>query len=117
MKLRNDDARDRSQLEVRDVVTLATLYDVLVDGAVLYPMDFEMDYWTKTTAYRPGWQSRNGFMNKLRVKFTYEAQSLESSSTILTSIEYFSGVLTWTNDLLKCNMSFDNTQVYEDVKE
>jgi hypothetical protein len=33
------------------VITTAESYDVLVEGAVLYPMGFQMDYRTETTAY------------------------------------------------------------------
>jgi hypothetical protein len=49
MKL--DHATDSSKLGVTIVVTEAESYDVLVGGAMLYPMGFLMDYWTETTAY------------------------------------------------------------------
>jgi hypothetical protein len=35
---------DSSRLGVTVVVTAAELYDVLVGGAMLYPMNFQMDY-------------------------------------------------------------------------
>ncbi|OAE26911.1 hypothetical protein AXG93_3882s1010 [Marchantia polymorpha subsp. ruderalis] len=117
VQLRHDDARDSSWLEVCAVVTSAELYDVLVGGAVLYPMDFQMDYWIERAAYHRGWQSRDGCMSELPVRFTSGAQPLESSSTILPSVADFSGVLAWPDDLLKGNMSADYTPIYEDVKE
>jgi hypothetical protein len=40
-----------SRLGVTAVVTTVESYDVLVGGVVLYPMGFQMDYWTETTAY------------------------------------------------------------------
>jgi hypothetical protein len=42
-------------LGVTVVVTTTELYDVLVGGVMLYPMGFQMDYWTKTSTYQPGW--------------------------------------------------------------
>lgn len=42
--LRHDHSHDISQVGVCAVVTLAESYDVLVDGDVLYPMGFQMDY-------------------------------------------------------------------------
>jgi hypothetical protein len=44
-----------SKLGVTTIVTIAESYDVLVGGAVLYPMAFQMDYWMETMAYQPGW--------------------------------------------------------------
>jgi hypothetical protein len=55
MQMRPDHATDSSRLGVIVVVTTAELYDVLVGGVVLYSMGFQMDYWTKIAAYRPGW--------------------------------------------------------------
>ncbi len=46
---------DSFRLKVIVVVTIAESYDVLIKGVMLYPMGFQMDYWTETTAYRPGW--------------------------------------------------------------
>jgi hypothetical protein len=46
--MRPDHATNSSRLGVTVVVTAAESYDVLVGGAVLYPMGFQMDYWTKT---------------------------------------------------------------------
>lgn len=56
-------------------------------------------------------------MSELPVRFTFEAQPLESSPTTLTSVADFSAMLTWSNGLLKSNMSADNTLVYEHVEE
>ncbi|OAE22714.1 hypothetical protein AXG93_4321s1000 [Marchantia polymorpha subsp. ruderalis] len=78
---------------------------------------FWMDYWTETTAYCPSWQSGNGRMSKLLVRFISGARPLGSSSAVLESVAGFSGLLTWPDDLLKGNRSSDNTSVYEDMEE
>ncbi|OAE29514.1 hypothetical protein AXG93_1433s1340 [Marchantia polymorpha subsp. ruderalis] len=65
VQLRHDDAQDSSQLGVCVVMTSAKSYDVLVGEAVLYLMDFQMDFWTETTAYNPRWQSWDGRMSEL----------------------------------------------------
>jgi len=46
---------DSSRLVMIVVVTTTESYDVLVGGVVLYLMGFQMDYWTKTMTYQPGW--------------------------------------------------------------
>ncbi len=51
VQMRSDHATDSSRLGVIDVVTATESYDVLVGGVMLYPMGFQMDYWTKTIAY------------------------------------------------------------------
>ncbi|OAE22418.1 hypothetical protein AXG93_2381s1140 [Marchantia polymorpha subsp. ruderalis] len=99
------------------VVSLAESYDVLVGGAVLYPMGFWMDYWTEIAAYRPGWQSGDGRLSELPVRFISRDRPLESTSVALTSVVGFIGVLTWSDDLLEGNMSTDDTLVYEEVEE
>jgi len=53
MQMKPDHVTDSSKLGVTVVVTIAKLYDVLVGGVVLYPMGFQMDYWTETTTYQP----------------------------------------------------------------
>jgi hypothetical protein len=63
MQMRPDHAIDSSRLGVTTVVITAESYDVLVGGVVLYPMGFQMDYWTETTTYRPGWQFGDGRMS------------------------------------------------------
>jgi len=55
-------ATNNPKLGVIVVVTVVESYDVLVGGVMLYPMDFQMDYWTETTTYRLGWQSGDGRM-------------------------------------------------------
>jgi hypothetical protein len=49
--MKPDHAIDSSRLGVTIVVTTLESYDVLVEGAVLYPMGFHMDYWTEITVY------------------------------------------------------------------
>jgi len=44
MQMKPDHVTDSSRLGVIAVVTAAKSYDVLVGGAVLYPMGFQMDY-------------------------------------------------------------------------
>ncbi len=58
-----DHVTNSFRLGVTVVVTTVESYDVLIGGAVLYSMGFQMDYWTETMAYRPGWQSRDGWMS------------------------------------------------------
>ncbi|OAE32716.1 hypothetical protein AXG93_4407s1030 [Marchantia polymorpha subsp. ruderalis] len=117
VQLRHDHAQDSSQFGVCAVITSAKSYDVLVGEAVLYPMGFRMDYWIKTVALRLGWQSGDGRMSELPVRFISGARPLGFSSAVLESVAGFSGVLTWPDDLLEGNRSFDDTSVYEDVEE
>ncbi len=51
MQMRPDHVIDSSRLGVTTVVIATKLYEVLVSGVVLYPMGFQMDYYTKTMAY------------------------------------------------------------------
>jgi hypothetical protein len=44
MQMRPNHAIDSFRLGVTVVVTAAESYDVLVGGAMLYPMGFQMDY-------------------------------------------------------------------------
>lgn len=55
VQLRHDYPRDSLQFEVRAVVASVESYDVLVGGAVLYPIGFRMNYWMETATYRLGW--------------------------------------------------------------
>ncbi len=55
VQMKLDHVTDSSRLGVIIVVTIVESCDVLVGGVVLYPMGFQMDYWTETTAYRPSW--------------------------------------------------------------
>ncbi len=63
VQMKPDHMTDNSRLGVTAVVTTTESYDVLVGDAVLYPMGFQMDYWTETTTYRPSWQSGDGRMS------------------------------------------------------
>jgi hypothetical protein len=67
--MKSNHATDNSRLGMIVVVTTVESYDVLVGGVVLYPMGFQMDYWTETTAYRPGWQFGDGRMSQVLVRF------------------------------------------------
>ncbi|OAE19981.1 hypothetical protein AXG93_1765s1040 [Marchantia polymorpha subsp. ruderalis] len=98
VQLRHNHPHDSSQFGVRAVVTSAESYDVLVGGAMLYPMDFWMGYWTETDAYRPGWQSGDGHLSELPVRFIARDRPLGSSSAVLASVAGYSGVLTWPDD-------------------
>jgi hypothetical protein len=53
VQMRPNHATDSFRLGVTTVVTTAESYNVLVRSVVLYPMGFQMDYWTETMAYRP----------------------------------------------------------------
>jgi hypothetical protein len=60
VQMRLDHATDSLRLGVIVIVTTTELYDVLVGGAMLYSMGFQMDYWTETMTYRHGWQFEDG---------------------------------------------------------
>jgi hypothetical protein len=51
VQMKSNHVTDSFRLGVIAVVTVAESYDVLVGGAMLYPMGFQMDYWTETTTY------------------------------------------------------------------
>jgi hypothetical protein len=51
LKLNLDDIEDASFMKVKAIVTEAKSYDVLVGSTVLYPMEFTLDFWEKTTSY------------------------------------------------------------------
>jgi hypothetical protein len=117
VQMKSDHVTDSSRLGVTTVVTAAESYDVLVGGAVLYPMGFQMDYWTETTTYRPGWQSGDGRMIQVPVRFIYGVRPRGSPPEVLASVAGFSGMVTWPCDLLEGNISAIDTPVYEDIKE
>jgi hypothetical protein len=83
---------------------------------VLYPMGFQMDYWTKTTTYRPSWQSQDGWMNQVPVRFISGVQPGGSPPEVLASVVGFSGMVIWPSDLLEGNISAIDTLVYEDIE-
>ncbi|CAM6036937.1 unnamed protein product, partial [Sphagnum compactum] len=95
----------------------AESYDVLVGGAVLYPMGFQMDYWTEVATYRPGWQSGDGRMSQVLVRFISGVRPRGSPPKVLASVAGFSGVVTWPGDLLEGNISAIDTSVYKDIEE
>ncbi|PTQ44536.1 hypothetical protein MARPO_0020s0163, partial [Marchantia polymorpha] len=106
VQLRHGHAQDSSQFGVRAVVTSAESYDVLVGGAVDGSLDGS-----------PGWESGDGRMSELPVRFISRDRPLGSSPAVLASIAGFSGVLTWPDDLLEGNRSAEDTPVYEEVEE
>jgi len=117
VQMRPNHATNSSELGVTNVVTTAELYDVLVGGAVLYPMGFQMEYYTKTTTYRPSWQSGDGWMSQVPVRFISGVRLGGSPLKVLASIVGFSGVVAWLGDLLEGNISAIDTPIYEDIKE
>jgi hypothetical protein len=40
-----------TMIHVKAVVTQATSYDVLVEGAILYPLGITLDFWEETAYY------------------------------------------------------------------
>ncbi|OAE18537.1 hypothetical protein AXG93_625s1270 [Marchantia polymorpha subsp. ruderalis] len=76
-----------------------------------------MDYWIETAAYRPGWQSGDGRMSELPVRFISRYRPQGSFPAVLASVAGFSGVFTWPDDLLEGNMSADDTLIHEEVEE
>jgi hypothetical protein len=108
VQMRLDHATDNFRLKVT-IVTIAELYDILIRGVVLYPME--------TTAYRPGWQSGDGQMGQLPMRFIFRVQLGGFPSEVLASVAGFSGVVTWPGDLLEGNISAIDTLVYEDIED
>jgi hypothetical protein len=53
VQMKPDHVTNNSRLGVIIVITAAQSYDVLVGGAVLYLLGFQMDYWTEIVTYRP----------------------------------------------------------------
>jgi hypothetical protein len=51
VQMKPDHATNSFRLGITTVVIVAESYDVLVGGVMLYPMGFQMDYWTETIAY------------------------------------------------------------------
>jgi hypothetical protein len=62
---------DSFRLGVTVVVITTKSYNVLVGGVVLYPMGFQMNYWMETTAYQLGWQSGDGRMSQVLMRFIF----------------------------------------------
>ncbi len=54
VQMRPDHVTDSSKLGVTIVVIAIESYDVVIRGAVLYPMGVQMDYWTEIAVYQPG---------------------------------------------------------------
>jgi hypothetical protein len=115
--MRPDHATDNSRLGVTIVVTIAWSYDVLVGGVLLYLMSFHMDYWMEIAANRPGWQSGDGQMSQVHVRFISGVRLRRSSPKVLALVVGFSGVVIWPGDLLQGNISAIDTLVYEDIEE
>jgi hypothetical protein len=117
VQMRPDHAIDSSRLGVTAVVTAAESYDVLVGGVVLYPTDFQMDYWTETSTYQLGWQSGDGRMSQVPVRFIYRVRPGGSPPKVLASVAGFSGMVTWPGDLFGGNILAIDTPVYKDIQE
>ncbi len=117
VQMKLDHVTNSSRFGVTVVVTTAKSYDVLVGGAVLYPMGFQMDYWTKTVTYRPGWQSGDGRMSQVLVIFIFGVRPGGSPPKVLASVAGFSGMVTWLSDLLEGNILAIDTPIYEDIEE
>jgi hypothetical protein len=113
----SDHATDSSRLGLTTIVTAAESYDVLVGGVVLYPMDFQMDYWTETTTYQPSWQYGDGRMSHVPVKFIFGVQPGGSPPKVLASVAGFNGMVIRPNDLLEGNILAIDTPVYKDIEE
>jgi hypothetical protein len=117
VQMKSDHVTDSSRLGVTVVVTAAESYDVLVGGAMLYPMGFQMDYWTEIATYRPGWHFGDGRMSQVPVRFIYGVRPGGSPLEVLASIAGFGGMVTWPGDLLEGNISAVDTPAYEDIEE
>jgi hypothetical protein len=117
VQMKPDHVIDSSRLGMIAIVIAAESYDVLVGGAVLYPMGFQMDYWIETTTFRPGWQSGDGRMSQVPTRFISGVRLGGSPPEVLALVVSFSGVVTWPSDLLEGNISAIDIPVYEDIEE
>jgi hypothetical protein len=115
--MKSDHVTDSSRLKMTVVITTTESYDVLVGDVVLYLMGFQMDYWTKTMAYQPGWQSKDGQMSQVPVRFISWVRPGGSPPKVLASIAGFSGMVIWPSDLLEGNILAIDTPIYEDIEE
>jgi hypothetical protein len=117
MQMRPDHATDSFRSGVIVVVTVVESYDVLIGGVVLYPMGFQMDYWTETMACQPGWQFGDGQMSQVPMRFISGVRPGGSPPKVLASVVGFNGVVIWPSDLLEGNILAIDTLVYDDIKE
>jgi len=117
VQLRSDHATNSFRLGVITIVTIAESYDVLIGGVVLYLMGFQMDYWMETVTYRLGWQSKDGHMSQVPMRFFFGVGPRGSPLEVLASVASFNGVVTWPDDLLEGNILAIDTPVYEDIEE
>jgi hypothetical protein len=62
-------------------------------------------------AYRPRWQSRDGRMSQVPVRFISRVQPGGSTPKVLASITGFNGVVTWAGDLLEGNILAIDTPI------
>ncbi len=68
-------------------------------------------------AYRLGWQSEDGRMSQVLMRFIFGVRPRRSPLEVLASIVGFSGVVTWSGDLLEGNILAIDISVYEDMEE
>ncbi|CAM6115131.1 unnamed protein product [Calypogeia fissa] len=99
------------------VVTTAESYDVLVGCAVLYPMGFQLDYWTEMASFRPGWQSGDGRTVQVPVRFIARPSTGKALADTLAAVPAFSGVISWPSELLEGNLHAEDTPVYAELEE
>ncbi len=67
--------------------------------------------------YQPSWQSRDKRMNQVPMRFISKVRPRGFPLEVLASVVSFSGVGTWSGDLLEGNISAIDTPVYEDIEE
>jgi hypothetical protein len=96
-------ATDSSTMQLPTVVMTAESYDVLVGCVVLYPMEFQLDYWTETASFKPRWQSSDGHTVQVPVGFIARPSTGKAPVDTLASILAFSGVISSPNELLEGN--------------
>ncbi|CAM6122943.1 unnamed protein product [Calypogeia fissa] len=112
-----DHATDSSTMQLTALVTTAESYDVLVGCAVLYPMGFQIDYWTETASFRLGWQSGDGRTVQVPVRFVARPPTGKAPADTLAAVLAFSGVVSWPCELLEGNLHEEDTPVYAKLEE
>jgi hypothetical protein len=101
---------DFTIVHVKVMITHATSYDVLVAGAVLYPLGVTLDFWEEIAYYRLGWQIKDSHKAFLEVNFIRGCVGKSNNSTMLVGFSrLFDGF-----DLLKGNVHvMDNLPAHE----
>jgi hypothetical protein len=88
---------------IKAIVIDVMSYDVLMNGAFLYPIGFTLGFWNKTTFYKLGWQSRNAKSVHLPIHFI--GNKPLSQNNMMPSFVSFFEIVNFGGELLESNVS------------